>query len=100
MIHLFLIVPALAGVVIGFYIYKDDKNIWLALIGTMVGAMAFFMFSVLIYGIVVTSPYSNQVEFIRLEEVPYIVKITEPDDGWIKDNFDLLKKYEFIEVAE
>ena len=100
MIHLFWIVPALAGVVVGFYAYKDDKDIWAAFIGTLVGVVSFTFISVLIYGIVATSPYNNQVKFVRLEEIPYVVKITEPDDGWIKDNFDLPKKYEFIEVAD
>ena len=100
MIHLFWVIFFLISVWVGVIAKRREND---AAFGVMIGTFCFlicgFISMVAIVAIHDTA-YTDKVKFIKLNEIPYVVKITEPDDGWQKDLLNLTDSYEFIEVAE
>ena len=100
MIHLFWVIPFLISVWVGFVTKKQEEDVAL---GVMMGILCFLicgLISTVAIVVIHDTAYTDKVKFIKLNEIPYMVKITEPDDGWQKDLLNLTDSYEFIEVAE
>ena len=98
--HLFWVIPFLISVWVGVIAKgREDDVAFGVMIGTFCLLICGFISMVAIVAIYDTA-YTDKVKFIKLNEIPYVVKITEPDDGWQKDLLNLTDSYEFIEVAE
>ena len=100
MIHLFWVIPFLISVWVGFVTKKQEEDVAL---GVVTGIISFLICGAFSYAVIIVihdTAYTDKVKFIKLNEIPYVVKITEPDDGWRKDLLNLTDSYEFIEVAE
>lgn len=100
MIHLFWVIPFLISVWAGVIGKRQEEDV---AIGVAIGILCFiicgFISMVAIVAIHDTA-YTDKVKFVKLNDIPYVVKITEPNDGWQKDLLNLTDSYEFIEVAE
>ena len=99
MIHLFWVIPFLIAVWVGV-IAKRKEDV---ATGVATGIICFLIcgaFSLIAIFAIGETAYTDNVKFIKLNDIPYVVKITEPDDGWQKDLLRLTNSYEFIEVAE
>lgn len=98
--HLFWVIPFLISVWVGVIAKgREDDVAFGVMKGTFCLLICGFISTVAIVAIHDTA-YTDKVKFIKLNEIPYVVKITEPDDGWQKDLLNLTDSYEFIEVAE
>ena len=100
MIHLFWVIPFLTSVWVGVISKRQKKDVGF---GVMMGISCFLICGFISMAAIVAihdTAYTDKVKFIKLNEIPYVVKITEPDDGWQKDLLNLTDSYEFIEVAE
>lgn len=100
MIHLFWIIPFLISVLAGIITKRREGDV---VFGVVVGIGYFLvcgMFSFIAVVAIVETAYTDKVKFIKLNDIPYVVKVTEPNDGWQKDLLNLTDSYEFIEVAE
>lgn len=100
MIHLFWVIPSMIAVWMGVSANRRMDDI---AFGAMVGMLCLFFggaISIVAIAVIYETAYTDNVKFIELNDIPYVVKITEPDDGWQKDLLRLTDSYEFIEVAE
>ena len=100
MIHLFWVIPFLISVLVGAIANRQEDDVGL---GVMMGISCLLVcgfISIVAIVAIRDTAYTDKVKFIKLNEIPYVVKITEPDDGWQKDLLNLTDSYEFIEVAE
>ncbi|WP_373804790.1 hypothetical protein [Jeotgalibaca porci] len=100
MIHLFWIIPFLISVLVGVIAKRQDDDVT---IGVAIAIICFLIcgaFSFIAIVAISETAYTDKVKFIKLNDIPYIVKITEANDGWQKDLLNLTDSYEFIEVAE
>lgn len=100
MIHLFWAIPFLISVWAGVIANRQEEDV---AVGVAIGIMCFLIcgtFSFVAISVITGTAYTDNVKFIELNEIPYVVKITEPDDGWQKDLLHLTNSYEFIEVAK
>lgn len=100
MIHLFWVIPFLISVWVGAIAKRQEDDVGL---GVLMGISCLIIcgfISMAAIGAIHNTAYTDKVKFIKLNEIPYVVKITEPDEGWQKDLLNLTDSYEFIEVAE
>lgn len=100
MIHLFWIIPLLIALWAGIITKRREGDV---VFGVVVGIGCLLicgMFSFIVITAIYETAYTDKVKFIKLNDIPYVVKITEPNDGWQKDLLNLTDSYEFIEVAE
>lgn len=100
MIHLFWVIPFLISVWVGAIAKRQEDDV---AIGVAIGIICFLIcgaFSFIAIVAIGETAYTDNVKFIKLNDIPYVVKITEPNDGWQKDLLNLTDSYEFIEVAE
>lgn len=100
MIHLFWVIPFLISVWVGVIAKRQEDDV---AIGVAIGILCLLIcgsFSIITITAIYETAYTDNIKFIELNDIPYVVKITEPDDGWQKELLHLTDSYEFIEVAE
>ena len=100
MIHLFQVIPFLISVWAGVIAKRQEDDV---AIGVAIGIICLLICGAFSFTAIVAiseTAYTDKVKFIELNDIPYVVKITEPDEGWQKDLLSLTNSYEFIEVAE
>ena len=98
--YLFWVIPFLISVGVGVISKRQEDDVDF---GVVMGILCLLICGSISMVAIVTirdTAYTDKVKFIKLNEIPYVVKITEPDDGWRKDLLNLTDSYEFIEVAE
>ena len=100
MIHLFWVIPVLISVWVGVIEKRQEEDVAIGVAISIISLLVCGTFSFVSIIAIGKTAYTDKVKFIKLNEIPYVVKITEPDDGWQKDLLNLTDSYEFIEVAE
>lgn len=100
MIHLFWVIPCLISVWVGIIAKRREGDVAFGVAEGIGCLLVCGMFSFIAILAIHETAYTDNVKFIKLNDIPYVVKITEPNDGWQKDLLNLTDSYEFIEVAE